>query len=283
MYFPKSQIQTNLYSNGELTVKSTKEIYTGYYWSTSNGTCYAGKVPSSDGPLIELQKGQDLSLAAPQFEPDEQQSLSYIEGTLNNLQYAALQGIDFDKSSRVPNYIPPRPTNEDYTVGFVTRYFCKKKNESLFIEIGTDDFVKLKNKDKDLLHEYYTPFNLNWILSGDKNIVFNENRIAVETLEFERGYDGLGRYLNYNYTQLHGLYTNGGEYLLPNGKNYIGLYHIHPSKGAMVGIAHTPNQHDILTPINGIIPSSQTPSPSSQPTSQPSNIYNGSNTGRSGY
>ena len=86
MYFPKSQIQTNLYSNGEFTVKATKEIYTGYYWSTSNGTCYAGKVPSSDGQLIELQKGQDLSLAAPQFEPDEQQSLSYIEGTLNNLQ-----------------------------------------------------------------------------------------------------------------------------------------------------------------------------------------------------
>ena len=56
MYFPKSQIQTNLYSNGELTVKATKKIYTGYYWSTSNGTCYAGRTPSSNGVRIELDQ-----------------------------------------------------------------------------------------------------------------------------------------------------------------------------------------------------------------------------------
>ena len=35
------------------------------------------------------------------------------------------------------------------------------------------------------------------------------------------------------------LYTNGGEYTLPNGKNYIGSYHIHPDKGPMVGATHT--------------------------------------------
>jgi hypothetical protein len=202
MYFPKSQIQTNLYSNGELTVKATKEIYTGYYWSTSNGTCYAGRTPSSNKANIELQKGQDLSLAAPQFEPDEQQNLSYIEGTLNNLQYAALQGIDFSKNSRVPYFVPCKPTEKDYEAGFIVRYFCKKINESLFIEISPEDYNKLKNKDKNLLYEYYIPFNLNWVLSGDKDIIFNENRVTVEALEFEKDYDGLGHYLNYNYSYL---------------------------------------------------------------------------------
>ena len=47
MYYPKSQIQTNLYSNGDLIVLSTKEIYTGYYWTTSGGRSYSGKTPSS--------------------------------------------------------------------------------------------------------------------------------------------------------------------------------------------------------------------------------------------
>lgn len=202
MYFPKSQIQTNLYSNGELTVKATKKIYTGYYWSTSNGTCYAGRTPSSNGVRIELQKGQDLSLAAPQFEPNEQQSLSYIEGTLNNLQYAALQGIDFSKNSRVPHFVPCKPTEKDYDSGFVTRYFCKKTNESLFIEISPEDYNKLQNKSSELLYNLYIPFNINWVISGDKDKIINENRITVEYNENGLGYDGFSHYLNYNYSYL---------------------------------------------------------------------------------
>ncbi len=43
------------------------------------------------------------------------------------------------------------------------------------------------------------------------------------------------------------LYTDGGEYLLPNGKEYKGFYHIHPEKGVMVGATHTNEAHDILT------------------------------------
>ena len=51
-----------------------------------------------------------------------------------------------------------------------------------------------------------------------------------------------------------GLYTSGNEYLLPNGKEYIGYYHVHPEKGAMVGANHTPEAHDILTPLYTIAP-----------------------------
>tara|TARA_A100001201_G_scaffold23642_2_gene26915 strand:+ start:3971 stop:4915 length:945 start_codon:yes stop_codon:yes gene_type:complete len=44
------------------------------------------------------------------------------------------------------------------------------------------------------------------------------------------------------------LYTYGAEYLL-NGEEYIGYYHIHPDKGAMVGPYHVDQPHDYLTPI----------------------------------
>tara|TARA_A100001201_G_C4075169_1_gene197116 strand:- start:282 stop:1229 length:948 start_codon:yes stop_codon:yes gene_type:complete len=44
------------------------------------------------------------------------------------------------------------------------------------------------------------------------------------------------------------LYTNGGEYLL-NGEEYIGDYHIHPDKGAMVGANHINQPHAYLTPL----------------------------------
>ena len=51
------------------------------------------------------------------------------------------------------------------------------------------------------------------------------------------------------------LYTNGGDFLLPNGENYIGYYHLRYKQStkkfvAMVGRAHTNVTHDILKPIS---------------------------------
>jgi len=54
MYFPKSQIKTNLYTNGgKYILSTTQEDYKGYYYETSNGTRYTGKTPQ-DGPNILL-------------------------------------------------------------------------------------------------------------------------------------------------------------------------------------------------------------------------------------
>jgi hypothetical protein len=46
------------------------------------------------------------------------------------------------------------------------------------------------------------------------------------------------------------LYTEGGEFNLPDGTNYIGAYHVHITQGAMVGGFHKVAQHDRLTPAN---------------------------------
>ena len=44
------------------------------------------------------------------------------------------------------------------------------------------------------------------------------------------------------------LYTSGDEYLLPNGDEYVGFYHIHNST-SMVGAVHKVESHEELTPI----------------------------------
>lgn len=46
----------------------------------------------------------------------------------------------------------------------------------------------------------------------------------------------------------NGLNTKGGEFLLPNGKFYVGKYHVHHKKGAMVGERHIDKKHDSLKP-----------------------------------
>ena len=53
--------------------------------------------------------------------------------------------------------------------------------------------------------------------------------------------------------QRAGLYTNGKDFLLPNGNEYIGYYHIHRNANgqliAMVGRWHTPEAHEVLEPV----------------------------------
>ena len=51
------------------------------------------------------------------------------------------------------------------------------------------------------------------------------------------------------------LYTNGSDFLLPNGDKYVGPYHIHYSQQqrkfiAMAGKIHTAATHDTLTPVS---------------------------------
>ena len=49
------------------------------------------------------------------------------------------------------------------------------------------------------------------------------------------------------------LYTSGGEFKLPNGEIYVGPYHVHVSKGAMVGGTHSRTAHDPLVPVNSSV------------------------------
>ena len=54
MYYPKSQIKTNLYTNGkELTLSTDGTFYKGPYYELSTGKKYTGKTPE-DGINIEL-------------------------------------------------------------------------------------------------------------------------------------------------------------------------------------------------------------------------------------
>ena len=53
MYYPKSQVKTNLYSNNNFAILATRELYTGPYWKNSSGKYYTGATPQ-DLPTQEL-------------------------------------------------------------------------------------------------------------------------------------------------------------------------------------------------------------------------------------
>ena len=60
MYYPKTQIETGLYSKGTLIVKSTSKPYSGPYFSTYDNKYFSGNNPN-DGPNIELLKPKQTS------------------------------------------------------------------------------------------------------------------------------------------------------------------------------------------------------------------------------
>ena len=222
MYFPKSQITTNLYTNGgEYVTLFTETPYTGYYYITSTGKIFTGRTPD-DTPNQELVKialsqqaepTQNLSeplknLSTPIFNSPRSQIVDTIVDNDNSnspLDYAQLKNINsFNESiSLVPSYIAPTPTSQDYQIGEFRRYFCKKTNEILYLEIDKTQYDLLIVKSPTILYSLYEPFNLPWKLTGIKEEVEKTNRNIVALTSQRLKLPEFGRYLKDDYLKYY--------------------------------------------------------------------------------
>jgi hypothetical protein len=213
MYFPKSQITPNLYTNGREFVNSlTKEGYTGFYFKTSSGRFFTGK-NQDDRPNIELIKIEPLT---PSKTPQQENNVVFYSFTDNpnsltsspliyeeTLKYALLKDINIYNPPVVitPSYSPTLPTSQDYQNGEFQRYFCKKTNEIKYIEINKEQFDKLIAQDPQIEFSLYQPFTITWIISGDKDTVAKTNRNIVELASFRQKLPRLADYLRFDYTK----------------------------------------------------------------------------------
>jgi len=187
MYYPKSQIKTNLYTDGkEFSLSSTKEAYMGYYYETSTGQQYTGRTPQ-DGPNILIQRSDSYPnpLIENQSTPPEEivllQSAEYVDP--NILSTRAL-----------PVFNLTLPTNQDKQNGQFNRYFCKKTNELKYLEISQDTYQQLKNRDPKIAWDLYTPAIVLWVIQGNQTQVFNSNKATVQALEQNLPWYGFTQY-----------------------------------------------------------------------------------------
>jgi hypothetical protein len=188
MYYPKSQITTNLYTNGgEFTTRynDPSSDYTGYYWRTSDNKFYTGKTPQ-DRPNQILFKykvvdsyPQQLLESGSYYQVVNLNIDTNDDSQTEMLTYANLTKYNIDKKVFVPYYLPNVPTDKDYQIGEYRRYFCKKVNEVIYIEINKDMYDKLKAKDKGIAWQQYLYFNIPWQLTGDKEKVYTTNKNVV--------------------------------------------------------------------------------------------------------
>jgi sensor histidine kinase YesM len=200
MYYPLSQITSNLYTNGnEFIYLNNKSPYVGHYWKTSTGKYYTGKTPQ-DLPTEEIILS-NISLTEITIDPISDNPSFYNRDDLSPVEYINLTNPP--PPSLLPIYSPNIPTQTDYQIGEYRRYFCKKTNEIIYLEISKDTYDKLVNKDSKILYQLYQPFNLPWQLTGDKSQVFITNKNITELTSQQQKLPMLSEYLRNDFTKYY--------------------------------------------------------------------------------
>jgi hypothetical protein len=204
MYYPKSQITPNLYTNsGEFVYANTKEAYSGYYFKISTGKYFTGK-NQDDRPNVELLPLQTVqNIDTPIFQNSQ---LNY-NATTNIYEQINEEYLNITLQSPsitiIPTYNSVLPTKTNYQNGEFRRYFCKKTNEIQYIEIDIPTYNKLVAKDPQILWQLYKPFDLTWHLTGNVADVARINFNAVELASKTKNLPMLGEYLKSNYIKYY--------------------------------------------------------------------------------
>jgi len=287
MYFPPSQTTTDLYTNGgEYVLSTTGEDYVGDYWALKTGQKYTGKNPQTGIP-IQLNLSNDNDVFTPEIENNPFLSQVQNSKTINISPFVSLPEnlANIIKPRSLPLPFSPSITENDKKQKYIIRYFTKKYNEYNYQEIKNTDFNLLEGHSKGIAWDLYDQISFLWVIDGNQSVVSKSNFQTVFSISQTqsskyptgknwRGFDKLFKnYLQFYQGVKENLSTPGGKYKTSDGKEYIGLYHIHPEKGPMVGPTHIITPHDYLYLINGDIqssPTGSTPSTIQTPTPPPS-------------
>ena len=195
-YIPKSRIQPNLYTAGkDYVIKNTLEPYIGYYYRIYTGQIFTGKNPDD--------KPNFLLIPPPNQPIQVNQTQVFIKDNLANENYKALKGITGNNLRNNPQLFYTQPTESDYQLGEFRRYFCKKKNEFIYIEISKSDYDNLVQKSPTINFQMWTPFNIPWTLVGEEKQVYYINRNIVFLKEKNKKFHGLGKYLQEKYLRYY--------------------------------------------------------------------------------
>ena len=210
MYYPKSQIKTNLYTNGEdFFLTSTGERYTGFYHMISSNQFFTGKTPNTPPirrltpnpqPTAENVDGSFLkNEIVVQSKSYESYSLPEITGI--NLEYATISNTS--KNRLLPPPSSPIPNTASYQLGEFERYFCKKNNELFYFEINQQTSDLLSSQTPTIAFDLYTSIQLPWSLTGDIEKVYNTNKNIVSLIEKKFKWYGFSSIFKENYTKYY--------------------------------------------------------------------------------
>jgi hypothetical protein len=205
MYYPKHQIKINLHTNGgELINSTTQKTYVGSYWKTSKEEYFSGVSPKDPlsvilSPISETDIESSKIVSPSLIKRDETANDTNLGPTgfyVEDATYYSAKNIPFNRNSPLPpKSFYPTPTQDDYNTGKINRYFAKKTNDTQFIEISVEDHNRIINKDPSILFVFYNSVQVHWLIKGNKDYVFNENKKTIIEIE-KNGFSGLTSFIN---------------------------------------------------------------------------------------
>ena len=271
MYFPKTQIVENLKTEiGEFVLADTKEPYNGFYFKTSDNRFYTGKnYQAGQNYLLEILSPGTSTQTQSEIAAETKPESYYI---IDDAYYYS-KGYDINRESPVgPVPSIPQPTINDYKIGEFMRYFLRKPNENYIIEVDKKQYNLFSNRDESVQWKSYQPLLISWMLTGKSSKDVGDINFNLASLqEFQNSAFGFVSYFKGKFNQYYrsniveNLTTDGTEFKNKRtGENYVGSYHIHPTKGPMVGAKHINSPHDYLIPIEELQAISTAPTGSVQ-------------------
>lgn len=192
-YYPKSQVKTNLFTNGGEFIRNDNKLsYQGYYWTNSKGEYFSGKTPQ-EVPSIKLLK------------EDQRETNELVSVPKKDANWYSFypNSVVQNKPGTSPNKKEPKPTEADYNVGEFTRYFTKKSNQNIYYEISKSDYSKLINQNDNIQWQLYQPIKIIWDLQGTKEEVYKANRNTVLIAEQRQKLPGFRKIFRKDYLQYY--------------------------------------------------------------------------------
>lgn len=162
-YFPKSRVITNQKANPGQFKMANGQIYTGPYYTTFKGESFTGESPTNgfSAPLTEIPLTSGQS------------SIDII-----NSNYKQLKPVEVNLIDPIP--FTPRPTEEDYRVGKITRYFARQRNGTTFrlMEIDKATYTAFTNGVGKANTALWKVVSIFWQISGP---LYNEKVNNITT------------------------------------------------------------------------------------------------------
>lgn len=239
-YLPKSKTKIKSASENKLIYARSGRPFIGPYIESSTGKLYAG--------TDNLVLGKELNYKPEENNSDNNSDIKSVDVQIHNILKPSINA--FISNTTLIRGSKPTPTEKDYQKGYYQRYFTKRINNYEYKEINEKTYNSILNRESTYDYKLNEVGKLNWHLVGN---VFKKNTTSIKiTTRTFPGIINLFPIINEFYrpdstpVPQNNLNTIGKELYYSDGKEYIGLYHIHPEKGPMVGAQHISTSHPKL-------------------------------------
>ena len=259
MYYPLSQINPNLYTNGDEFVyadpSKNNQPYTGNYFATSDGKFFTGKTPQ-DVPTNELVRIVETSTNESIVDIIGDYPFGINPSTIGYPPSILLSQV----SKESPRISIPFPTQGDYATGEFQRYFLKKRTDYTYLEVDQLTYENIVTQNPNSQYELYQGKAITWVLTGKLLEVYKINYNITELVEKQDEWLGFSRFFKNNFTKYFSfeasspvfLYTKGSELKFEStGDDYVGYYNISPIGRIIAGKSATRTTQEYLIPYKG--------------------------------